>query len=87
MKELILKFVGVDYWSRPVYKVEDMKLYVGSLNTLLPDKKVAPNGTTKEINEYFRNNIDEIVIFGSTFDDGDPLGTRIKKELKIIIKD
>jgi len=86
IKELNIKFEGIDYWSRPVFKVQDMNVYVGSLTTLFPDKEIAPNNTKEEIDSYFKKNIEELVIFGDTFDeDQDPLGTNIKKELKINI--
>lgn len=81
-----ITFVGVDYWNRPVYKIEDMDVYIGSTSTLFPDANIAPNGSKEEIDAYFKDNIDELVIFGDSFDDDqDPLGTRIKKEIKLNI--
>lgn len=67
IKTFYLKFRGIDDFNRPVYRVVDKKLYFGSVNVLLPDKNIAPNNTTKEINEYFRNNIKQLELFGSTF--------------------
>ena len=87
INSITLRFHGVDSWSRPVYKVQDLNVYVGSTDTLLPDVKVAPNGTVEEINEYFRTHVSELVIFGNTFDEHDPLGTPIKKSLAIEILD
>ena len=81
-----IKFKGIDYWSRPVYEVIDKNVYIGSLETLFPDKEIAPNNTKEEIDNYFREHLDELVIFGSTFDeDEDPLGTKLKKEIIINI--
>lgn len=85
IKEINLKFHGIDFWNRPVYKVQDMNVYIGSTDTLFPDKVIAPNNTIEEINAYFKNNITELVIFGSTFDEHDPLGTNIKKNIKLNI--
>jgi len=83
-----LKFKGIDFWSRPVYKVVDKNAYIGSVDILFPNRKIAPNNTIEEINEYFRNNLDQLCIFGSTFDEDDPLGTPVKKSIKInILKD
>lgn len=85
-KTLNLEFAGVDYWGRVGYKVQDMDVYVGSVNTIFPNKAIAPTGTEEEINDYFRNNIDELVIFGSTFDeDHDPLGTKVSRHIKLNI--
>jgi len=83
MKEINITFHGIDYWNRPVYKLEDKEVYVGGL-----DKLFGYKDTVNDINEYFRANMDELVVFGSTFDeDHDPLGTSIKKSIKLIIKD
>ena len=79
-------FVGIDYWNRPVYKVVNKDLFIGSVDVLLPDVRIAPNGTVEEINEYFRNNLDQLVLFGSTFDeDHDPLGYKIKNTVELNI--
>ncbi len=86
MKELILTFYTIDFWGRPVYKVKDMNLHIGSVDTIFPNKTIAPNSTTKEINAYFREHLDELTIFGVHLDD-DPLGTNIRKDIKLIIKD
>lgn len=71
--EICLKFHSIDFWSRPVYEWEDKGIYFGSTDSLFPDKEKAPNNTIKEINEYFRNNIDQIVYFGTELD-ADPNG-------------
>ena len=88
MNEIALEFIGIDFWSRPVYKVQGKELYVGSIEVLFPDEKIAPNNTVEELNEYFRNNLEDLVVFGSSFDsEEDPLGTPIKKSLTIKIID
>jgi len=68
---------GIDYWSRPVFKATSSETRIGSLDILLPDKNVAPNDTKEEITEYFKNNKDKLVLFGTTFDEDDPLGYKI----------
>ena len=78
-----IKFYGVDWWGRPVYKIQDMEVFVGSTDTLFPHP--VHGNTSEDINAYFKKNLDELVIFGSTFDEHDPLGTPIKKELKLNI--
>ena len=83
MDNINVKFKGIDFWSRPVFQVEDKELYIGSTETLFPDKKIAPNGTAEEITKYFEEHPEELVIFGNTFDEDDPLGTPIKKSINI----
>jgi len=78
-----IKFHGVDFWSRPVYKIENKELYLGSLDTLFPSDEHGK--TKKDIDNYFKKNLDELVIFGSTFDEHDPLGTKVRKEIKLNI--
>lgn len=62
-----IKFVGIDNWSRPVFKDVKRKIYYGSTFTLLPCKIVHPNDSIDEINSYFRKNIDELEYFGNHF--------------------
>lgn len=62
-----IKFRGIDDWNRPVYKVVDKQVYFGSVNTLFPDKKIAPNNTKEEINSYFKEHTNELELFGSSF--------------------
>lgn len=84
--EIDIEFKGVDWWGRPGYKVIGKNAYLGSVETIFPNKEIAPNGTKEEIDKYFRNHLDELVIFGSTFnEDHDPLGTNLKKDIKITI--
>jgi hypothetical protein len=81
---LPIKFKTIDHWSRPVYRCEKVKYYFGSTQSLFPDKEKAPNGTVEEINNYFRNNMEELECFGTSIDD-DPLGgLNPKYKLKII---
>jgi hypothetical protein len=61
-----IEYVGVDYWSRPIWK-SAKNLYYGSTDVLLPSKRVSPNNTTEEINDYFRDNMVHICYFGRTF--------------------
>ena len=79
------KFEGIDYWNRPVFKCTHNNVRIGSVEILFPNKELAPNNTAEEISEYFRNHIDDLVVFGSSFDEDDPLGTPIKKSITINI--
>lgn len=74
------KFEGVDYWNRPVFKLIDGVVRIGSLEKLVSTKE-----EIEEVIEYFKANPDELVIFGTTFDEEDPLGTSIKKGVIKII--
>lgn len=79
MKEYNIKFKGIDYWGRPVYKVQELNVYIGDI------EKLWSNTTKEEVDEYYRNHLNQLVIFGNTFDEDDPLGTNIKKDIKLII--
>lgn len=79
-----IKFKGIDYWNRPVFKTVDKNVYIGSTTILFPDKELAPNNTPEEISEYFRNNKDKLCIFGDSFN-CEPLGYRISKEVELNI--
>jgi hypothetical protein len=67
-----IKFKGIDSWNRPVFKTDGGK-YIGSVNTLFPDKEKAPNNTNKEISDYLKNNLSELEYFGDYFD-CEPMG-------------
>lgn len=75
----IIKFEGVDYWGRPVYKVDGLNVYIGDTETLWYGK------SKDEIDNYYKQHLDALVIFGDTFDDSDPLGGKIKESIKLII--
>lgn len=79
-KILNIKFKGIDDWNRPVYKVIDMNVYIGDVNKLFNW-----NTSKEEVDAYFKNDSDGLVIFGSTFNKHDPLGTNLKKEIKLNI--
>lgn len=78
------KFKGIDDWNRPVFKT-DRGFYIGSVLTLFPDSKKAPNNTAEEISNYFRNNKGELCIFGDSFN-CEPLGYTIDKSVELIIE-
>lgn len=79
-----IKFRGIDDFNRPVYKVQELNVYLGSTEVLFPDKEIAPNGTTEEINNYFKDNLDKLCIFGNSFN-CEPLGNNVKKNINLII--
>lgn len=77
VRQFDIEFVGVDYWSRPGYKVVDKDIYFGSVDVLVPNKEIFPSNTVEEINDFFRENQHHLVLFGSDFDnDNDPDGRR-----------
>lgn len=82
IKEYNIKFKGVDDWNRPVYKVQDLEVYIGDTDNLFNW------GDSKEtIDAFYKkdDNIKCLCIFGSTFNKHDPLGTNIKKNIKLNI--
>ncbi len=62
VKHFDIKFRGIDSWNRPVYKVVDKNIYFGSVNMLFNYDA----GVT-EVNEYFRNNLEDLEFFGDHF--------------------
>jgi len=70
-----LEFICIDFWSKPVYKVVDKEVYFCSTDILFPDKDIAPNNTPAEINAYFKEHQDQIVLLGGNVDD-DPDGRK-----------
>ena len=84
MRKFVIKFRGVDDFNRPVFKVVDSAIYLGSTTTILPDLKKFPNGTKEEINEYFRNNQHEIEFFGNKFNCEPHGGNSEKWQFEII---
>lgn len=73
-----IKFYGLDDFNRPVYKVQEGNYYIGDVD------KLFTNETKEEIDNYFRNNIDKLVYFGSSFNE-EPDGRPLNKNLQLII--
>jgi hypothetical protein len=86
-KELILdiKFWGIDFWSRPIFKVVDSEFYLADLNLLFPND-IAPNGEAELITAFYKENSSGLVIFGTDID-CDPDGTTLAKHVKLNILD
>ena len=79
--QLDLSFRSIDYWNRPTFIVNESGIIVGSV-----DKLFHENTDIEIIKNYFRENPDELVIFGSKdYDDEDPLGSKIGKRFEINI--
>jgi len=80
---LEIKFRGIDDWNRPVYKVVGNKyksLCFGSTNTLFKYED-----SSKTINEYFKDHMDELEYFGDRFNCEPHGGMPFKGlELKIV---
>ena len=78
--QLDLEFRVIDSWNRPTFKALDYDVIVGSVDILFDYNEV------NNCKEYFRNNPEGLVIFGSgSYIDEDPLGTRIGTKFKINI--
>lgn len=56
-----IKFRGIDDWNRPVF-VSSTKMYYGSVNTLFDW-----DTPKEEIIKYFKEHINELEWFGSSF--------------------
>lgn len=65
-KEIHLRFIGIDDFSRPVYKSINLNstIYFGSTKTLFSKQG---KEEVKDINKYFRENLNEIELFGVHF--------------------
>lgn len=61
-----LRFIGIDDWNRPVFKDIDSELYFGDTNKLWTYKELGEDN--KLVNEYYKNNTDSLIYFGSEFD-------------------
>ncbi len=79
MKEMKIKFYGVDDWSRPVFKRLDKKEFYGCV-----DKLVDYDISNEEIYKQIKST--DLVYFGNSFG-CEPMGTSCpKNESWIIIK-
>ena len=74
-----IKFKTIDFWNRPVYQLVGKEVLIGDV-----DKLWDGNTPVKEINDYYKNNLDALCIFGTNIDD-DPLGSSIKKSINLVI--
>jgi len=70
-----VKFVGIDYWSRPVFKDEKGN-YFGSLDKLF-------NSVDTEQKVLESVNGDDLLYFGRDFD-CEPMGDNPVRELEIV---
>lgn len=75
MKTIKVRFYGIDYFNRPIFKAEDEKMFFGSVMTLFDT-----DTDEKEIIKHFSENPEGLVYFGSKFD-CEPLGLPVS-ELK-----
>jgi hypothetical protein len=62
MKNIKIKFRGIDDWNRPVFKDIDSNIYFGSVNTLFNY-----DDTAEKVLTYFKDHIDELEYFGTHF--------------------
>ena len=73
-KVLDIEFVGVDDWSKPIFKLVGKEAYFCSTTTLVPDKEKGIVNNDDVVN-YFKQNPEELELHGSSFD-CDTLGGR-----------
>ena len=85
-RQTYITFIGIDDWSRPLFKYINRDIYLGSIEILFPNKQIAPNNTTAEIVHYFQQHNEAFVYFGTEPDD-DPNGTHFKEDIQFIILD
>ena len=70
-------FEGIDFWSRPVFRQVGGDMRIGSVEKLC--------STMEEVEQLTES---DMVYFGNTFDEDDPVGTPIDpKKFRIFIKD
>ena len=83
MNKLRIKFVGVDYWNRPVFKGMSKNSYYGDTDHLFRE-----GATESEVIEYYKEFGDEnigdtlkkyLTYFGSKFG-CEPMGTPINND-------
>lgn len=77
--EYDIKFKCIDDWNRPIYKVQHLSVYLVDVNHLFDW-----SATKEEVDEYFKDHLNDLVIFGSSID-CDPLGTKLKANIKLNI--
>lgn len=62
MRIVNIKFRGIDYFNRPVFKDVDSNTYYGSTGRLFGwDDKA------EKVIEYFKSNVDELEYFGTHY--------------------
>jgi len=66
MKDIIIKFVGIDSWNRPVFKQIGKNVFFGDVNKLWVFKELGENN--KNLYKYYENNPKTLELFGSEFD-------------------
>ena len=75
-----IKFVGIDEWNRPIFKVLDKNYYISDLNNLFPldvseiDIKVF----------YSSKKLSEILTYHGQIADCEPMGDKLK-DLNFVI--
>lgn len=81
-KIMNIKFVAIDSWNRPVFKLEGKEVYFGDVNKLWVANELGEDN--KLLYEYYEKNLDKIEFFGGEFD-CEPNGGRSDRwEFKLI---
>ena len=82
---LKIKFIGIDEWSRPIFKPVDKSknYYLSDVNHLFPE-----NASIDEIKEFYKdvsdNRLKEFITYHGREIDTDPMGAELKYNLEIV---
>lgn len=79
MKNYEIKFIGIDDFNHPVYRVVDKPIYLGSTEILF-----SFDAKKETVNDYFKNNLQELEYFGNSFN-CEPNGGKLENFCLILI--
>lgn len=77
-----LKFEGIDDWNRPVFKEIDSKIRYGDVNKLWTYEECGEKN--EKVIDYYKNNIDALEYFGTSFNCEPHGGNPYKSKLTIL---
>ena len=81
----IIKYIGIDYWSRPIFKITNVedKYYLSDLCNLFSD------GTPEEtIREFYKDkNLTEHLTYHGREIDIDPHGGHLVKQIELVFEE
>lgn len=80
-EKLKIKFVGIDYWGRPIFKPVEKNYYLSDVNNLFNE------GTSEqEIKEFYSQakSLNDHITYHGRVIDTDPNGIPLKPELELV---